>query len=600
MDTRRDRLARIARVAGRIPALLCAAALAACGSGSVDDTSPIEPDPPSSVVATAGNGQANVSFSPPYNGGASITGFTVTSLPAGGVDNQAGTTSLSHVITGLVNGTAYTFTVRATNSVGTSGASLPSNIVTPSLPTVPAAPTIGAATVGDGKVNVNFTAPTSNGGAAIISYTAACGAQTGTGAGSPVTVANLVNGTAYTCTVYATNSVGNGPASAASNSVTPQPAPPLGALNDTGQSLCFEPTTVVLVACSATNSGNTSARPRQDGRFGRDAMGTAGLLAKVGGGPGGFDFTKVCMSGEPAGTGACLPAPLAPANQATPAANQWACTQDNHTGLVWSMQTSIDSWGNATTILPTAANTASRCGFNSGWRLPTRRELLSIVNNGTSTPSIATNYFAATTQTLTSYYWSNDSDASLAGAAWVVSFNNGSSDSKDKITAADVAVRLVHGIVTQPPQFTINADGTASDATTGLVWDRCSIGQVLDNGSCTGTVTQSTWNAALVAATTANTASYKGFTDWRLPSKNELESLVDVNKATAPEIDSIVFPTTPTNGGYWSSTPYGGPTPGTAWYLRINRPLVSFNVVAATNAVRLVRGGAAADAFDAQ
>jgi hypothetical protein len=64
-------------------------------------------------------------------------------------------------------------------------------------------------------------------------------------------------------------------------------------------------------------------------------------------------------------------------------------------------------------------------------------------------------------------------------------------------------------------------------------------------------------------------------------------------------VDTIVFPNSPTNGGYWSSTPYGGPTAGTAWYVSIADPVASFNVLAVQNAVRLVRGGSAADAFDA-
>ena len=69
------------------------------------------------------------------NGGSSITGYTVTSSPAGGTDRNAGTTDLSHVVTGLSNGTAYTFTVTATNSAGTSVASAPCTNVTPVVQT---------------------------------------------------------------------------------------------------------------------------------------------------------------------------------------------------------------------------------------------------------------------------------------------------------------------------------------------------------------------------------------------------------------------------------------------------------------------------------
>ncbi|MEO7105227.1 MAG: fibronectin type III domain-containing protein, partial [Rhodoferax sp.] len=75
------------------------------------------------------------------NNGSAITGFTVTSIPAGGVDSNAGSTSLTHSITGLVNGMAYTFTVTATNGVGTSSASADSNSVTPVAPVVHPTPT---------------------------------------------------------------------------------------------------------------------------------------------------------------------------------------------------------------------------------------------------------------------------------------------------------------------------------------------------------------------------------------------------------------------------------------------------------------------------
>lgn len=90
------------------------------------------PGATSTPTATAGNASAKVVFLAPSNtGGATITGYTVTSSPAGGIDQNAGSTSLSHTITGLTNGTAYTFTVTATNSAGASVASAASVAVTP-------------------------------------------------------------------------------------------------------------------------------------------------------------------------------------------------------------------------------------------------------------------------------------------------------------------------------------------------------------------------------------------------------------------------------------------------------------------------------------
>ena len=129
-------------------------------SNSVRPHSPAPPGPPTAVAATAGNGQATVSFTAPAsNGGSTISGYSVTSNPSGGVDNNAGTTSLSHLVTGLTNGIAYTFTVTATNSSGTGPASAPSNSITPA--SSPGAPTGVTAVAGNGQATVTSPLPPS-------------------------------------------------------------------------------------------------------------------------------------------------------------------------------------------------------------------------------------------------------------------------------------------------------------------------------------------------------------------------------------------------------------------------------------------------------
>ncbi len=90
-------------------------------------------------------------------------------------------------------------------------------------PTLPGAPTIGTATAAFQSATVAFTAPANAGYPTTLSYTATSspGGLTGTGSASPITVTGLTNGTEYTFTVTATNDTGTGPASAASNAVTP-------------------------------------------------------------------------------------------------------------------------------------------------------------------------------------------------------------------------------------------------------------------------------------------------------------------------------------------------------------------------------------------
>lgn len=101
-------------------------------SGEISAIPKTVPGAPTNVIAVAGNGQAAISFNAPAdNGGSPITSYVVTSTPGGITATGSGT---SITVTGLTNGTAYTFTVKAVNGAGQGQESLPSNQVVPSAP----------------------------------------------------------------------------------------------------------------------------------------------------------------------------------------------------------------------------------------------------------------------------------------------------------------------------------------------------------------------------------------------------------------------------------------------------------------------------------
>ena len=214
-----------------------------------------------------------------------------------------------------------------------------------------------------------------------------------------------------------------------------------GRLNDTGQTSCYNASNVA-VACDAATTGNAGTRPHQDGRYGRDAAAAAGALTKIGGGAAGFDFSCVLWNGTVINGSNCtagLVANTTGTASGTPGTD-WACTKDNVTGLVWSLQTQTASWNTATgASYPNAGhNTPSRCGYSTGWRLPTRRELLSIVHRGQSNPAIDSTYFPATQS---SRYWTSDTHAPDPASAWNVDFYDGYANANGK--TSNNFVRLV-------------------------------------------------------------------------------------------------------------------------------------------------------------
>ena len=201
------------------------------GNSLASFTSPVVetlPTAPSITGVTAASGQVTVAWNAPTHlGSGTLSGdeYIVTAYDSQG--NEAGTCEptsgqRSCVVTGLDNGSAYTFKVEAVTTVGNSEKSSASSAATPS--TTPSAPSDVVAVTSGSNMTVTFTAPADNGGAAITSYvitSSPVGATCSVGANATTyTCTGLTAGANYTFTVKAVNVRGESTASQVSTAVT--------------------------------------------------------------------------------------------------------------------------------------------------------------------------------------------------------------------------------------------------------------------------------------------------------------------------------------------------------------------------------------------
>ena len=191
------------------------------------------PGAPTSVAGTPGDEQVDLTWSAPIDdGGLTISRYETRYSSDSGSNWSAWTTTgssgVSATVTGLTNGTAYVFQVRAANDNGTGDASTTSTAVTPR--TTPAAPTITGVTAGNEELSVAFTAGSDNGESidnyeyeldASGTWTALSPADTT----SPLTITGLTNETTYAVRIRAVNAAGSG---AVSNSVDATPTSGVG------------------------------------------------------------------------------------------------------------------------------------------------------------------------------------------------------------------------------------------------------------------------------------------------------------------------------------------------------------------------------------
>jgi len=131
-----------------------------------------------------------------------------------------------------------------------------------------------------------------------------------------------------------------------------------------------------------------------------------------------------------------------------------------------------------------------------------------------------------------------------------------------------------------PSRFVLNGE-TAYDTKTDLTRMRCSYGQSWsESGGCAGAVKEVDWDTAMALRVPGNGA-------WRVPEKEELESIVATN-CKRPSIDETVFPATASTQ-YWTSTVNG---PSHAWIVFFRTGMTTWNFLRnGPHAVRLVRTG---------
>ena len=144
-----------------------------------------------SPLATGGASSSPVTYSSTTTGVCTVSGTTVSMVSGGGCTLAADQAADAN----------YSAAPQVTQNVTINAV-------------VPGAPIIGTAVAGNTQATISFTASASNGGSAITSYTATCTPSgTGTNTASPITVTGLTNTTTYTCSVRATNAIGNSAAS---------------------------------------------------------------------------------------------------------------------------------------------------------------------------------------------------------------------------------------------------------------------------------------------------------------------------------------------------------------------------------------------------
>lgn len=253
--------------------------------------------------------------------------------------------------------------------------------------------------------------------------------------------------------------------------------------------------------------------------------------------------------------------------------------RDNTTGLEWLPLTSPDTytWQGARDYVE-GLNDNETLGYDD-WRLPSIAELSSLVDSGRYAPAIDPVFSAGAAGYWSSTVWDLNTDF-----AWMVDFSHGIVNYYDKNNQYYVlAVRRArYGL---SGSYVDNTDGTVTDTATDLMWLRCNYGQAWDGDYCTGSAQTHTWQEALEYIQGLNDNTTYGYNDWRMPTKNEVLSLMDYGIHDP----STVFPDM-VSSYYWTATT-NALLSDYAWIVSFYIGEVSYNNKDGYSYVRAVRGG---------